>query len=65
MSDFEERCRTTKYVEFALPNPTNIAELTKAIMAAERKLSGVAIHDDTIQIRADEDEIVVFFEASS
>ena len=65
MADYLRRKRTVTTVEFVLPNPTNIAELGKAMDAALKALhaSGIApIYDDSILVRADDDEIVMYFE---
>lgn len=65
MAVFEQRTRIEEFTEFVLPNPTNLAEFMKAVVAAEGRLSGQGIFDNTIQIRSDDEEIVVFFKENA
>lgn len=64
MADYTRRERTARWVEYVLPNPTNAAELAKAVSAATADLSDRTISDDTITISADDEQIIVSYEVT-
>ena len=65
MAAYETRTKTTVRHEFVLPNPTNWAELSKAVTAIEHdlKANGMdASYDDVVTVAATEEEIILSWE---
>lgn len=65
MSEVIVRTRTTHRVEIVVPNPTDWSQVDKAMLQARKQLVKRAVDpnfDDSVHVRADEDEIVFWFE---
>jgi hypothetical protein len=58
MADYTSRTVVTTVREYALPSPTNWAEVQKVFAAIKNELSSQSLSDDTVTVRAHEDEIV-------
>jgi hypothetical protein len=70
MADFTQETRTVSVTltEFKLPNPTNYAELTKALRAAigvvKRLNDDYPLWDDDITVSADEEGVYLVVDHS-
>lgn len=63
MADYTIRSRTFVRHEYVLPNPTNWAELGKALASLEQSLpSGVEPFDNSVRVEADDAEIVLYWQ---
>lgn len=62
MAQYSERIVTKKTKELYTPAPADLAEIGKMISMAKQDLGDRQIFDDTIQIRGDDQEIVVFYD---
>ena len=66
MANYTRRERTTTTVEYAVPQPTTWDEIYKVLAAIRNELGeDRAAWDDAAKVRADEEEIVFYFEAPS
>ena len=68
MADFTSRTTTKTWREFVLPNPTNWAEVSKAMTATRQAIVAAgrdAEWDDIVEVSATDEEIVFRFEIPS
>lgn len=66
MTDWSSRVIEMRRIEYFLPNPTDWIEISKIISAIDqdRSVKGLSTGDTAVRVRADEDEIVFWWEES-
>jgi hypothetical protein len=64
MAEFTERWRVTKTLEFALRNPSNIAEVGKAHAVMSQQAAQHKFSADDVQIRTTDEEIILTVQVS-
>jgi len=65
VSEVYARVITKKIQEVCIPNPTNLIEVNKAIGVVDstiRKNNIANLYDDTVMVRANDEEIIFYFE---
>ena len=62
MASFSRRERTTTWVEYTLPNPTNWGEVRKVMAVIENELGDRTLWDDVVQVSGADEEIVFRYE---